>query len=424
MGGSKPGGNGHQPPRLAGVDWLVREETQAVFAALAAGGFEARAVGGAVRNTLMGRPVKDVDLATPARPEDVIRLAEAAGLRAIATGLQHGTVTVVARHTPFEVTTLRRDVETFGRHATVAFTDDWAADARRRDFTINALYCTSDGTLHDPLGGIDDVALRRVRFIGDAADRIREDFLRILRFFRFTAEYSDGRPDPDGLDATVAQADGLQQLSGERIRAELLRLLVTPAVIPMLRVMEKGGILARILPAVADVAVCSRLCAIEAALGRPPDPVLRLGALAAARPGAALGLRGALRLSAHEYERLARMALPDRAFDPATPELWAKSYLYREGPDVFMDGVLSDWARSTAPAADPLRRERALLPSRWTAPVCPVRGADILALGIPPGPFVGRILSDFEEWWIAAGFPRDAEMITAELRRLAAVTKP
>src|SRR5262245_8517383 len=177
---------GSRPPSLAGANWLVSSETQAVLGAIAAGGFEGRVVGGAVRNALLGEPVKDVDVATTAVPQDVIRLAEAAGLRAVPTGVEHGTVTVITGHSPFEVTTLRRDVETFGRHARVAFTTDGTEDARRRDFTINALYCDADGTVHDPLAGYADLVARRVRFIGDPHDRIREDYLRILRFFRFT----------------------------------------------------------------------------------------------------------------------------------------------------------------------------------------------------------------------------------------------
>src|SRR5882724_1401862 len=192
-------------PSLAGADWLTRRQTRAVFEALAAKGFAARAVGGAVRNALLGRPVVDIDIATPALPEQVIEAARAAGLAAVPTGLAHGTVTVISSHLAHEVTTLREDVETHGRHATVAFTDDWAADARRRDFTINAFYCSADGEVFDPLGAAGDLAARRVRFIGDARQRIREDFLRILRFFRLTAEYGEGSPDAEGLAACVVE---------------------------------------------------------------------------------------------------------------------------------------------------------------------------------------------------------------------------
>ena len=181
-----------------------------------------------MRNALLGRQVADIDIATVASPEQVIAAANADGMKTVATGLQHGTVTVIGNHRSFEVTTLRHDVETDGRHATVAFTDDWTADASRRDLTINALYCDADGTIFDPLGGLDDVLARRVRFIGDAHQRIREDYLRILRFFRFTAQYADGAPDAIGLAAAVAERDGMKRLSAERVRAELVRLLVAP----------------------------------------------------------------------------------------------------------------------------------------------------------------------------------------------------
>ena len=227
-----------QLPSLAGADWLARHQTQAVFDALAAKGFAARAVGGAVRNALLGRPVVDIDIATPARPEQVIEAARAAGLAAVPTGLEHGTVTVIAAHVPHEVTTLREDVETHGRHATVAFTDDWAADARRRDFTINALYCSADGEVFDPLGAYGDLGARRVRFIGEARERIREDYLRILRFFRLTAEYGAGPADAEGLGACVAERDGLARLSAERVRQEMLRLLAAPRAPELVRAMQ------------------------------------------------------------------------------------------------------------------------------------------------------------------------------------------
>src|SRR5262245_31480394 len=197
------------PASIGDAAWLKRPATQAVFAALAAHGHEARAVGGAVRNALLGRSVGDVDLATPARPEAVMAAAQAAGLKAIATGLAHGTVTVLAEGRPYEITTLREDVESYGRRAKVAFTADWAADARRRDFTINALYCSAEGRLFDPLGGWEDLLQRRIRFIGEAAERIREDYLRILRFFRLGAELGDGPPDRQGLEAAVGERAGL-----------------------------------------------------------------------------------------------------------------------------------------------------------------------------------------------------------------------
>lgn len=406
-------------PSLQNAAWLQAAETRAVFAALNAEGHIARAVGGAVRNALLGTPVHDVDMATTAPPQDTVRLAERAGLGAIPTGIKHGTVTVISGHQPYEVTTLRMDVETFGRHATVAYTVDWAADARRRDFTINALYCDADGTLHDPLGGYGDVLARRVRFIGEAADRIREDYLRILRFFRFSAEYGEGRLDATGLKACREARDGLLQLSRERVRAELLRLLAAPfadVVVPVI----SSEFLDPLLPNATDTALLQRLIAIEAALGRAPDAVLRLGALTAARPGMALPLKDALRLSAHEFERLARLGLPDAGLLPEAPEQAAQAFIYRHGAQAFVDGALLAWARSDHDARNPTLAERVGLPERWQPPVLPVRGADVIELGVAPGPRVGEVLSAIEDWWIAAGFPVDEHEIS---RRLAALAR-
>lgn len=396
-------------PSLADAPWLCRAETRAVLDALSSGRFEARAVGGAVRNALMDLPVRDVDIATTAPPQDVMRLAEAAGLRAVATGIDHGTVTVVANHQPFEVTTLRRDVETDGRHARVAFTTDWGEDAARRDFTINALYCDAHGTVHDPLGGYPDLAARRVRFIGRAEDRIREDYLRILRFFRFTAEYTDGAPDAGGLAASVAMADGLAALSGERIRAELLRLFAAPRAVETVQVMADAGLLGAVLGDVPwALPVLGRLAGIEAALDRPADPLLRLAALAAPVRGSAReGLSRRLRLSNAEAERLIRSSLPDPAFTPETDERIARAYLYRYGVDAFRDGVLLAWAGSEASPHAADWRARFDLPGRWPIPELPVRGADLIDKGLAEGPAIGRIVRAFEEWWIAQDFPTD-----------------
>ena len=217
-----------EAPSLAGAEWLKRRETSAVFGALQGDRIETRAVGGAVRNALLGLPVTEIDLATTAEPESVMALAQEAGLKAVPTGIDHGTVTVIADGLPFEVTTLRRDVETFGRHAKIAYTTSWEEDAKRRDFTLNALYADRDGKVFDPLGSYDDLAAGRVRFIGDAEARIKEDFLRILRFFRFHAYYGKGDMDAAGLKAAVKLRAGLEQLSAERVAGELRRILVAP----------------------------------------------------------------------------------------------------------------------------------------------------------------------------------------------------
>ncbi|MGE3529012.1 MAG: CCA tRNA nucleotidyltransferase, partial [Methyloceanibacter sp.] len=267
-------------PSLKGAPWLERPETALVFAALAGPGIETRAVGGAVRNTLLGLPVKEVDLATTALPQQVMTLAAGAGLKAVPTGIEHGTVTIIAGGVSFEVTTLRRDVETFGRHATVAFTDNWEEDARRRDFTLNALYAASDGTLFDPIGGYDDVLSGRVRFIGAAEERIKEDYLRILRFFRFNAYYGKGPLDADGLRACVRLRGGMAQLSAERIAGEMRRILEAPEAMGAVEALFDYGLLTDILGGAPRLERLRRLVAIEAALGREPVPAMRLAALA------------------------------------------------------------------------------------------------------------------------------------------------
>ncbi len=322
-------------PSLAGSDWLVRPETRAVFAALAAGGFEARAVGGAVRNALLGLPVVDIDIATPARPDEIIAAAKAAGLAAVPTGIAHGTVTVIANHVPHQVTTLREDVETHGRHATVAFTDDWAADARRRDFTLNALYCSAEGEVFDPLSGYADLAARRVRFIGDARERIREDYLRILRFFRLTAEYGQGSPDAEGLTACVREREGLARLSAERVREELMRLLVARRGPELVRAMFDYGLLALVLASAPRPSLLDRLAAVEAALGLGADAILRLAALAVEVAEDADRLRDRLRLSNEEHARLSRLGMRVPRMGPTEPEQAARACLYAEGPAAY-----------------------------------------------------------------------------------------
>jgi poly(A) polymerase len=408
------------PHRLTGAPWLDRPETQAVFAALAARGYAARAVGGAVRNALAGRPVADVDIATDARPEEVMRAAEAAGLKAIPTGIAHGTVTVVAGERPYEITTLRKDVETHGRHATVAFTDDWAEDARRRDFTLNALYCGADGTVFDPLGGYPDLAARRVRFIGDARQRIREDYLRILRFFRLTAELAEGPADAEGLAACVRERAGLAILSAERVRAELRRLLAARRGAEIAALMQDYGLLPAVLGAAPRPTLLARLAAIEAALGLAPDPVLRLAALAVEIPEDAERLRDRLRLSNGETAKLARAAGRGAGIGPPAPEASARAWLYRHGAAAYRERILLDWARAGDPPDSAAWRQRCGLPDRWQPPRFPLSGADVLAQGVPAGRRVGETLRTLEAWWIAGNFAADEAALRQKLAELAA----
>ncbi|WP_439543057.1 CCA tRNA nucleotidyltransferase [Hyphomicrobium sp.] len=407
-----------RPRSLADEAWLAGN-VRRVLGILADGGYEGRVVGGAVRNALLGTPVKDVDIATTALPADVIRLAEAAGLGAVPTGVAHGTVTIIADRQPIEVTTLRRDVETFGRQARVSFTKDWREDAERRDFTINALYCDANGAVHDPLGGYGDLLARRVRFIGEARERIREDYLRILRFFRFTAEYASGEPDSDGLAAAIEMAPGMVQLSAERVRAELLRLLKAPRAVEIARVMAEAGFFEALIGTAGDVQALARLAAIEAALGREPDALLRLAALAGVGAGASpSALAERLRLSNAEADRLHQVALPSQALVPSADEKTARAFIYRLGAEAFRDGVLLAWSRSDAAPDCERWRGRFTLPERWTAPALPVRGADLLSRGLAQGPAVGLILRAFEDWWVSEDFPKDEYLLARTLSNI------
>jgi poly(A) polymerase len=394
-------------PRLRDAPWLRPGPLAQLLAVLDCDGEEARVVGGAVRNALLDEPLGDVDVATTAPPQEVIRRVEQAGFKAVPTGIDHGTVMVVVDGTPFEVTTLREDVETFGRKATVRFGRDWKADAERRDFTINALSATRDGAVHDPVGGLTDLRARRIRFIGDPKTRISEDYLRILRFFRFQATYGTGAPDADGLHAVVELRAGLDHLSRERVRIELLKLLLGLHVVPTLAVMAETGILASVLGGVPQIASLANMIKLEAACDLTPNAIRRLGALGVLVAEDAERLRQRLRLFNAEYDRLASMADRWWAVDPAQGEQTARTLLYRVGPDYYVDRVLLAWTRSDAGAAENAWRELATLPNRWTAPKFPLRAAQFLKRGIPKGPQLGAALAAAEAAWIAAGFPAD-----------------
>src|SRR5512139_3492757 len=327
---------------LADAEWLTAGALPRLLQALDCDGEEARVVGGAVRNALLSEPIHEIDVATTAVPEEAVRRVEAAGFKAVPTGIAHGTITVVIDKHPFEVTTLRQDVETYGRHAKVAFGRDWLGDAHRRDFTINALSATRDGTVYDYAGGLADLAARRVRFIGDARQRIEEDYLRILRFFRFHAGYGDGHPDPTGLAACIAGRDGLEQLSRERVRMDPLKLLAAPRAAPTLAAMADAGLLQRVLGTVPLVAGFENMAKVEAAIGEAGDPVRRLGALAATVAEQAELMWQKLRLTNAEHERLSSMAEAWRRILPRDEQA-ARALLYRLGPDKFIDAALLAW---------------------------------------------------------------------------------
>ena len=395
------------------AEWLRDGALATLLGLLDGDGEEARVVGGAVRNTLLAEPLGDVDIATTATPGEVIRRVEAAGFKAVPTGIEHGTVTVVAEGRPHEVTTLREDVETDGRRAKVAFGRDWQRDAERRDFTMNALSVTRDGTIFDYVGGLDDLAARRVRFIGEPATRIAEDHLRILRFFRFHAAYGHGAPDPGGLAACIAARPHLDRLSRERVRMEMFKLLVAAHAVPVLAVMSETGLLLAVLAGVPLLSSLSNMTKLEAVLGLAADPVRRLGALALFTVEDADRLRERLRLANAEHERLHSMADGWWRISAENAEQDGRRALYRLGRERFTDRVLLAWTRSPAGDADTVWHDLARLPERWTAPEFPLKAADFLERGVAKGPGLGAALRAAEEVWIAADFPTDSADVAA-----------
>lgn len=403
--------SGRTDRSLKNAEWLTDGALARLLDVLSNDGEEARVVGGAVRNSLMNLPPGDTDIATTATPDEVSRRVMAAGFKAVPTGVEHGTVTVVAAGKPFEVTTLRVDVETFGRKANVRFGRDWKADAERRDFTMNALSVGADGAVYDYVGGLADLEARRVRFIGDPAVRIAEDYLRILRFFRFHAAYGEGALDPDGLHACIAGRGGLDQLSRERVRMELVKLLVAKGAVPALTAMADAGLLVAVLGGVPLIADMERMAEIEAALGLAADPVRRLAALNVFIVEDAERLWQRLRLTNIEHERLASMGEGWKRVSPQGGEASARAWLYRLGPQNYLDRVLLAWVRAAAPPDDDAWRRLSMVPQRWSIPVFPLKAADFLQRGVQKGPALGAALRAAEEAWIAADFPADSETI-------------
>jgi poly(A) polymerase len=398
---------------LPDAGWLAAPALARALEVLDGDGETARVVGGAARNALMGLPLSDIDIATTATPEEVLRRAAAAKLKAVPTGIEHGTITLVIDGKPFEVTTLRQDVETFGRKARVAFGRDWKADAERRDFTMNALSISRDGVVHDYVGGLADLKANRVRFIGDPARRIAEDYLRILRFFRFHASYAHGPPDPAGLHACIVAREGLRTLSRERVRLELMKLLVAPHAVATLATMAEAGLIELLLGGVPMLASFANMVKVEAAMALPPDAVRRLGALGALITEDAERLWQKMRLFNAEHERLSAMADGWWRVAPALGEAPERALLYRLGPTHYLDRVLLAWTRACEGAADPAWRDLATLPQRWIAPAFPLRAADFTARGLARGPALGEALRAAEAAWIAAGFPQDKAALDA-----------
>jgi len=399
----------HPTGKLPPDAWLREPDTLAVVAALTAEGADVRFVGGCVRDSLARRGVRDIDIATPDRPDKVIELLNASAIRAVPTGIDHGTVTAVTDTRTFEITTLRRDVETDGRHATVAFTDDWVEDAKRRDFTINTLSATPDGDVYDPFEGIGDLAHGRIRFVGLARERVEEDYLRILRFFRFYGSF--GRPpiDTDALAACRAGADRLKDLSGERIREEFFKILVVPEPADIVIRMRGEGVLEQILPEAGEVNVLRLVNWLETRATKlssiTPDAIRHLAALLVAGDLDIDTLAARLKLSNREKTRLSGLRAQHNTVSPDMGTLAERKMLRRGGADLFRDLVLLGWAREMA--AEPrLPRDRKESWLRmledaetWQPPDFPLTGRDVRALGIAEGPLVGELLTRVEEWW-------------------------
>ncbi len=412
--------------KLAVEGWLAWPETQAVVAAM--GADCVRFVGGCVRDALAKRPVTDVDIATTRAPEDTMAVLSAAGIKVIPTGIDHGTVTAVIGEHTFEITTLRRDAETDGRHARVEFTDDWIEDARRRDFTINAMSCSPSGDVYDPFEGMRDLAHGIVRFVGRADDRVREDYLRILRFFRFWGRYGRPPADRDALAACRAHAAHLKDLSAERVREEMLKILVAPQPAEVVLLMRGHGVLEQVLPEAGHVTrlrldhwLCTRGVVMD---GVAPDPIRALAALLDTDAEGAAAVASRLRLSNSQTDRLIALAAPASMPSPDVSDLDHEKLMRRVGRERFRDLVLLGWADEMAATTRlPAARSQAwhaLLDAveQWPERVFPLKGRDILELGLAPGPGVGDVLDRVEAWWENGGYEADHDACLAQARSL------
>jgi len=399
--------------------WLDEPDLQTLLAALNADGEQARIAGGAVRNALLGEPVADVDIATTNLPDETVRRAEAAGFKTVPTGAEHGTITVISGGKPFEVTTLRADVETDGRHAKVVFGRDWKADAERRDFTINALYAEADGTVIDLVEGITDLDRRMLRFIGDAETRIREDYLRILRFFRFFAWYGSGRPDAEGLKACARLKDGLPRLSAERIWSEIKKLLSAPDPSRSLLWMRQAGVLTTVLPETEKwgIDAIHALVRTEADLGWPVDPLLRLAAIVPPDAARMKTLGDRLRLSNAEADRLVQWAATLK-IEPKVTEGELSKRLYRGNLQGHLDRLRLDLAAARGRAQ---QDDKALVEAggyfrllshaqKWQKPQFPLRGGDLAPLGVE-GARLGALLKALEAEWVDSGFSLESDAL-------------
>jgi poly(A) polymerase len=381
--------------------WMTEGPAAEVMRALTAEGDQARFVGGCVRDALVGRPIRDIDIATPLSPQRVTELLHKARLKAVPTGIEHGTVTAVADKTGVEVTTLRRDVETDGRRAKVEFTDDWQADAARRDLTINALSADASGKVHDYFGGLDDLAAGRVRFVGDPRQRIIEDYLRLLRFFRFHADYARGALDEAAVAAAKELAPQLKTLSGERLRQETLRLLTARRGPEVWGEMLSLGIVQHYLPWATSLDRLRWVAELEQRHGLAPDSIRRLAALTLT--GCGREVAETLKLSRAEGDRIIDLDAARDPFDASSPQA-VRRQIYAWGNDGARDRLVLDWLDRIEQAAGSAALS---IIESWPRPRFPIKGVDIVRMGVPEGPRVGEILQRVERWWIEHDFAPD-----------------
>jgi poly(A) polymerase len=381
--------------------WMTEGPAARVMRALTAEGDAARFVGGCVRDALVGRPIRDIDIATPLSPQRVTDLLKRARLKAVPTGIEHGTITAVADKTGVEVTTLRLDVETDGRRAKVAFTDDWEADAARRDLTINALSAAADGKVHDYFGGLDDLAAGRVRFVGDPRQRITEDYLRLLRFFRFHADYATGTFDEAAVAAAKELAPNLKSLSGERLRQETLRLLTARRGVEVWGEMLSLGIVQHYLPWATSLDRLRAVAELERRHGLTPDPIRRIAALT--MTGCGREVAETLKFSRAEGDRIIALDAPRDPFDASGTHAVHRQ-IYAWGNDGARDRLLLDWADRIDGASGATALAEI---EHWPRPRLPLKGADIVKLGVPEGPRIGEVLAKIEGWWIERDFTPD-----------------
>lgn len=407
--------------KLDGALWLADPRLVDLFKALGAAPGESRIVGGSVRNALLREPIGDIDIATTHRPDVVVQLLEKAGLKAVPTGIEHGTITAVVGGRGYEITTLRRDVTTDGRRAVIAYSDDWQEDAKRRDFTLNAIYADADGTLYDPVGGIADLEARRIRFIGEPAHRIAEDYLRVLRFFRLHAWYGKGDLDADGLQASAAAKGQLKRLSAERIQKEMLRLIEADHPVEILRVMAATGILGEVLPGALAFDRFVRAVEIERDQLFSSDPILRLAALLPDGEAAkAVGF--AWRLSNADAARVSAVLDSKAKLVPYLSIREVRRLLYRIGPALFKDLAMLRWAEDPKISNAPQWRALIAVADSWQRPQLPLTGHEVLAAGVPAGPMVGKVMSEVEEWWVDTDFPDDKFSLIERLKAVVQAT--